>query len=53
MLRRRTKSSSLLASKSSGRKGPKGTTCKIIKMVIQGGDKENVIPRGARGQGKG
>jgi hypothetical protein len=51
MLRRRTKSSSLLASKSSGRKGPKGTTCKIIKRVIQ--DKEDVIPRGARGKGKG
>jgi hypothetical protein len=47
MLRRRTKSSSLLASKSSGRKGPKGTTCKIIKRDTQGGDKENVIPTGA------
>ncbi len=34
MFNRRTKSSSLLASKSSGRKGPKGTTCRIIKRVI-------------------
>jgi hypothetical protein len=34
MFKRRTKSSSLLASKSSGRKGPKGTTCRIIQRVI-------------------
>jgi hypothetical protein len=34
MFRRRTKSASLLASKSLGRKGPKGTTCRIIKRAI-------------------